>query len=219
MGIIRCKYYSAWKLSQSNLVLCGLAYNGEKNKETGEIVHKFDKMGNYNVRQVELNLNVKTKLQWWNRTVHLWLKYNVYLRIVNIDHPKFKNNHSLASLITFMVSAFWHGFYPIYYIFFFQIFILEQVFGMMEKINLFDTLEKSNPLIKFAFWFYGMNNCDSMGIVFALVSLKNGLQFLLNVYFLPLIIIAGSYFVMKEVIKRKHRQDRLKNKETAGKEQ
>ena len=54
-----------------------------------------------------------------------------------------------AALIVFMVSAFWHGFYPIYYLFFFQFYILEQISGMLEKLNFFEKFNNANFLVKF----------------------------------------------------------------------
>jgi hypothetical protein len=54
-----------------------------------------------------------------------------------------------AALIVFMISAFWHGFYPIYYLFFFQFYILEQASGMLEKLKFFDYFNNCNLLVKF----------------------------------------------------------------------
>ena len=48
-----------------------------------------------------------------------------------------------------MVSAFWHGFYAIYYLFFFQFYILEQISGMLEKIKFFDSFSYGNIFVKF----------------------------------------------------------------------
>lgn len=67
------------------------------------------------------------------------------MRLINLEHKAFKNNKAIASLATFMISAFWHGFYPNYYIFFFQFYVLEQVSDILErKLNLFERAEKMN---------------------------------------------------------------------------
>lgn len=47
--------------------------------------------------------------------IHLWLKHYVYNRvIIPGKRPGLKEN-----MATFIVSAFWHGFYPFYYVMFF----------------------------------------------------------------------------------------------------
>ena len=54
--------------------------------------------------------------------IHIWLKNYIYLRTLKPGQkPGFMNN-----MATFVVSAFWHGFYPFYYImFFFAAFLVE----------------------------------------------------------------------------------------------
>jgi len=44
----------------------------------------------------------------WNHTVHNWLKNHVQERI--------EVKGTAKTVIVMMVSAFWHGFYPMYYI-------------------------------------------------------------------------------------------------------
>ena len=47
--------------------------------------------------------------------IHLWLKFYVYNRtLVPNQKPGFMSN-----MAVFFVSAFWHGFYPFYYVMFF----------------------------------------------------------------------------------------------------
>jgi lysophospholipid acyltransferase len=47
--------------------------------------------------------------------IHIWLKHYIYNRtLAKGQKPGLINN-----LATFIVSAFWHGFYPFYYVMFF----------------------------------------------------------------------------------------------------
>src|SRR5690606_34783768 len=80
MVVLRGTYYSVWKLSQASLNLCGLSYTKKTSKE-GEITESCDKVDNCNLEKIELNLNPRTRIQYWNRTVHLWLKYHLFLRL------------------------------------------------------------------------------------------------------------------------------------------
>ena len=62
-------------------------------------------------------------LRWWNHQVHLWLKFYVQERLVTPgQRPSFA-----VSMSTFLMSAFWHGFYPCYYLTFFFAAILAEV--------------------------------------------------------------------------------------------
>jgi lysophospholipid acyltransferase len=47
----------------------------------------------------------------------------VYLRL--LDNKKRGGNNVFAALVSFMVSAIWHGFYPGFYSFFIGAFILD----------------------------------------------------------------------------------------------
>lgn len=59
---------------------------------------------------VELAENMKMLTENWNKYTHLWLKRAVYSRI---DDGKNKN---FASFATYLISGFWHGFKPGYYL-------------------------------------------------------------------------------------------------------
>mmetsp|Transcript_32713 Transcript_32713/g.28986 ORF Transcript_32713/g.28986 Transcript_32713/m.28986 type:complete len:92 (+) Transcript_32713:209-484(+) len=50
----------------------------------------------------------------WNHQTAVWLRFYVFERVKVIPSVA-----SYSTLITFLVSAFWHGFYPMYYIAFF----------------------------------------------------------------------------------------------------
>jgi hypothetical protein len=63
--------------------------------------------------------------------------------LIGIEKKPFNNNRGLASLITCMVSACWQGFYPVYYIFFFLFFLMEQSCTFLEEdYDFFKKMEK-----------------------------------------------------------------------------
>ena len=60
-------------------------------------------------------MNVRELMQNWNMGVQRWLRDYVYMRQVRPDgRPLW-----YANIMTYMVSAMWHGFYPGYYLTFF----------------------------------------------------------------------------------------------------
>jgi lysophospholipid acyltransferase len=58
---------------------------------------------------VETNLDPKNRIASWNIGVAIWLRRTFYCRFEE------KLGKTYSSLFTFLLSAFWHGFYPSYY--------------------------------------------------------------------------------------------------------
>ena len=70
---------------------------------------------NTNLFTQEMSLTVRGKIANWNLGISKWLRLCFYDKFSNIMGMS-KNN---STLLTFIFSAFWHGFYPGYYVSFF----------------------------------------------------------------------------------------------------
>ena len=70
-------------------------------------------MQNVNIRQIELAPNLRVLLAGWNANTAEWLRHSVYNRI---HPPNSKGSTFVATLVTFLISAFWHGYHPGYYL-------------------------------------------------------------------------------------------------------
>ena len=90
----RCKYYAAWSFAEFSLVLAG--YNSES-------------ACNADIFQLETAWNMPSALGQWNKSISYWLKTYVFKR-----GPFTSRTMNMA--LTRFVSAFWHGFYPGYYL-------------------------------------------------------------------------------------------------------
>lgn len=104
-----CLYYVAWKLTDSALTISGISYD-DKTKT-------FDNIQSVGIWNIEFGDSPKTMIDSWNHQTAVWLKHYVYEWCPKKYGPTF---------VTFMVSAFWHGFYPNYYWFFFNAFLLTE---------------------------------------------------------------------------------------------
>lgn len=102
---VRFKYYFGWKIAEGSACMAGFGYNGI-DKATGK--HRWDRVENINVWKYETSQSLRTSSQNWNKTSNLWLRRYVYDRAPT----------SVNLYFTYLVSAFWHGFYPGYYLFF-----------------------------------------------------------------------------------------------------
>jgi lysophospholipid acyltransferase len=116
----RFQYYSAWLFTDGTVIASGLGYNG-KDPKTGS--HRFDRIISINVLALEFASSPNIMITHWNHMIHIWLKHYIYLRTLKVGQkPGVLNN-----MATFLVSAFWHGFYPFYYIMFFFAGLLGEV--------------------------------------------------------------------------------------------
>jgi lysophospholipid acyltransferase len=102
------KYYGVWSLSEGACILSGIGYNGIDPK-SGRA--KWDRLTNIKPIEIETAQNTRAFLGFWNINTNLWLRNYMYLRVT----PKGQKPGFQATLATFVTSAFWHGFYPGYY--------------------------------------------------------------------------------------------------------
>jgi hypothetical protein len=117
---IRIKYYFGWKLAEMSFLSCGMSFMLVKEKQEEETsdgkvlvverqVVRWSRFSNVNAILCEFPENVREQVGNWNTRVGDWLRLYVYMRAPKGVDP---------TLQTYVVSAFWHGFYPGYYHFF-----------------------------------------------------------------------------------------------------
>lgn len=111
VSVIGCRfsYYFAWKMAEGSIVLSGF---GAKEGENGEV--SWDRLSNVKVLVVEKAESWQECMLGWNMRTSHWLRHYCYNRLTSLGHGKF-----VATMGTFMLSAFWHGFYAGYYVTFF----------------------------------------------------------------------------------------------------
>lgn len=105
----RLPYYGVWSLTEGSCILSGLGYNGI-DPVTGGVL--WDRLCNVNPWGVESAQNTRAYLGNWNINTNNWLRNYIFLRVT----PKGKKPGFRATTATFIASAFWHGFYPGYYL-------------------------------------------------------------------------------------------------------
>ena len=107
MSFTRFKYYFAWKSAEAanNLWYAGFqGYDEKTGKEKG-----WENSCNASIPEIEAGSSLQVCTNKWNQKTANWLMRYIYIR----------TNGSLNQLVTtYGISAFWHGFYPGYYLFF-----------------------------------------------------------------------------------------------------
>ncbi|KAJ2520627.1 Lysophospholipid acyltransferase [Coemansia sp. RSA 2049] len=115
----RAAFYTAWKMSEGACVVAGLGFDGIDNGAA-----RWLDISNVHVRGVELGSSLKTMIDSWNIGTNTWLRHHVYLRILQLSSSRRDTAAAAAAAsatataagVTFLVSAWWHGFYPGYYL-------------------------------------------------------------------------------------------------------
>ena len=121
--------------------------------------------------------------------MHLWLKFYIMARLT----PVGKRPGAFENMATFIVSAFWHGFYPFYYVMFFFAAVLSEVAKDIFKSRyLFRFIPAAlRPFVANFASFLCMNY---LGILQSALTFHNGGQFLLATWGLvpvSLLLIMG----------------------------
>jgi len=104
--VVRQKYYFAWKNAEgaNNIWYAGFEGFDDEGNPKG-----WDICNNVNIWSFETAPNLQTLSREWNRRTSTWLNRYCYIR----------TNGNLVAV--YSLSAFWHGFYPGYYMFFLSV--------------------------------------------------------------------------------------------------
>ncbi|KAA6386192.1 MAG: lysophospholipid acyltransferase [Streblomastix strix] len=95
----RLRYYCAWCLTCSAMILCGAGYDG----------HSWEGSANIHPYDMELASKPRDFIARWNSGTQRFLKYYIYFR--GPTNPKTGLTAPFMQYVTFIVSALWHGWY------------------------------------------------------------------------------------------------------------
>jgi len=193
-SLCRLRYYFAWYLSECGFIACGMGYNGLS--KSGSALWN----AGTNARPItcELGMNMREITGEWNACISDWLKNYVYLRVV----PEGKKPQLSHSIITYMVSAFWHGFYPGYYVFF-VLCAFQTEFGKEARrrfrhhfVNADGTDKPTKIIYDVLGWAFSISNISFGGGAFLVLSWDRAISFWSSVYFIPAIACVVGFFVI-----------------------
>ncbi|CAG8617313.1 4076_t:CDS:2 [Paraglomus brasilianum] len=167
----RFQYYIVWLLAEGACILVGLGFNGYDDK--GKPL--WDRVSNIDIVAYETANNLKSFAESWNMNTNKWLKNYVYLRLV----PPGKKPSFFSTFATFATSAFWHGFYPGYYLMFMSSALLQSLHRNVRRkirpIFLHTRYASYKPLYDFVGWFIMQSMISHLAVSFVLLSLRNTL--------------------------------------------
>ena len=205
---VRARYYSGWLLSYSTLIFSGIAYTEKKDKDN-KIIKTLEKGCYGSIVTCEWTINPLRSIRDWNSPTHLWLKYSIYTRTINIKRKPFENNWALASFLTFISSAIWHGFYLTYYITFVLLYFYQSSAIVFDQIGLYDWIYKTKFLMPLASILNGLA-FETLGIFFFNLYWDKAKIGAKNMRYFPVIYIMGLFVISKfiKVPKKKKRNSK-----------
>lgn len=116
---LRWRYYFIWLLAESINNCAGLGFSGYDKKG----VAKWNLISNINIWDIEMATNMRSISIHWNAISGLWLRRCVYERM-----------SYAPTLATYTVSAWWHGFYPGYYLCFIYFGIITEAARKIRRL-------------------------------------------------------------------------------------
>lgn len=191
----KCKFYVAFIMSESICRASGITFERLHNEKNADFVDSFDKIINVKVKECEINATARGFFKNWNISVHNYLKRYIYFR----NSPK-GTSSAKGQMLTFLVSALWHGFYPCYYVVFFHFGIgifIEIQFENIIKLYKSSYLEYFIRKLNFVGFFLIGNYC--VGIVEAL-DYPVMLEFMNSLHFIPTLLVIVVCFINQVAI-------------------
>lgn len=184
---IRAKYYFGWLLSEGSSIISGFGYHPIKKNWRGS--------ANVDWFSFETAQSVRVGSRAWNQRTQTWLEECVYHR----------TNGSL--LATYFVSAFWHGFYPGYYLFFLSVPLATTINRLAFK-RLRPRFMNPDKTPKGSKWLYDLASMvatslimNYLAAVFQALSWENAVTVWTSWYFGGHVVMILMYIVLTFVIK------------------
>ncbi len=171
-------YYFAFCNTTRVVIASGFGYNG---MDKATVLPRWDKMLLVRLKDVEMAKFPMIVLQNWNNSTHLWLKYYISARLTEPSKlATFWHN-----LITYMVSAFWRGFYPVYYITFLIGMLIVEVVKDLYKARklMFYRLIPSSMLRHFFANIFSIVCLNYIGNIFSALTYENADKLMSHTYF------------------------------------
>jgi len=180
-------YYAPWCFTTGAIQASGFGYNG---RDPRHFFHRWDKVVGVYWYELETCTSPIEMLRYWNHQIHLWLKYYVSARLAEYG----KRPTAAMNFVTFLVSAFWHGFYPFYYVVFFFAAMATEANKDVFKSRILFKQFIPGFLRNFVANQVSFLILNYLGVAFAALTFERGLYFMGGTrYFVPILL---TVFVM-----------------------
>lgn len=142
--------------------------------------------------EMETANSVNDITKYWNHQIHLWLKNYVQQRVVKPGtRAGMKEN-----LLVFMTSAFWHGFYPFYYVMFLFSYLFAEITKDVYRSRI---LVQWIPYpVRYAItWFFTYMIMNYLAMGFNQLTFEKGGNFLKSTHYFGYIFIIVVFTLLR----------------------
>ena len=181
----RWMYFSMFSLQEAGLIGSGIGWNGVKDG-----ANDWNKLPCIIIKEVEFSNSPIGAMKGWNHSIHLWLNRYVQDRLVKVGQKVSLRE----TIIVFLVSAFWHGFYPFYYVMFFYSGIFVELAKEVYRMRILFRWIPA-PLDFWLPWACTMLTLNYFGVSFNQLTFEKGALFAQGTYYwvwllLPVLLAA-----------------------------
>ena len=197
---IKCFIYGFFQLIYGIFMTTGIAYyepitlinlKGGPDYE----LDLSDKKGHCgSILKSDLGYNIGDAINNFNRSIHIYLKYCVYIRILFLPHSWIKN-YFIAAIFVFLFAALWCGIYVGLYFFFIAACIIYQFHFNLELFGFYDWLDNANIVLKIIFTIFVQYILSMIFNMMFLYQIKMTWCYLRNYYYTPFLIVLVLYLI------------------------
>ncbi|XP_065897965.1 lysophospholipid acyltransferase 6-like [Dysidea avara] len=178
---IRGRYYFGWLIVDSVCNSAGLGFNGYNKLGYAQ----WDLVTGMDIWAFEFGTSLRTVINGWNVMTTHWLRRVCYERVKFMD----------PTLASFILSAWWHGFYPAFYLMFVTLAL--NLMAARKMRRLLHHHFQSPPIVKQIYdvltWFIAIMSTDIASFSIMILTLEGTLQHFGYYYYInvivPLVII------------------------------
>lgn len=150
-------------------------------KYSYETVHNIQEYGS------EFKPLIRDGIRSWNKTVQFWLAIFIYKQL-----PFSKN---IRMLVTMLISSFWHGVNPGYYLC-----LMSAPLFLMAEVQMEKGFRKGTPFIlriifDWLWWVFKMQAFAYMGMAFILLQIDKTFYYWKSIYFVGHLLVIALYFI------------------------
>ena len=197
---IKCFIYGFFQLIYGIFMTTGIAYyepvtlinlKGGPDYE----LDLSDKKGHCgSILKSDLGYNIGDAINNFNRSIHIYLKYCVYIRILFLPNSWIKN-YFIAAIFVFIFAALWCGIYFGIYFFFGAVCIIYQFHFNLELFGFYDWLDNANIALKIIMTIFVQYILSMIFNMLFLYQVQMTLCYLRNYYYTPFLIVVVLYLI------------------------
>ncbi|RVE62900.1 hypothetical protein OJAV_G00160490 [Oryzias javanicus] len=217
--VFRMRFFAAWCGAEAGCITAGLGCYAEKtlSKPGGgptvnyspdpntEEKYDFKTIQNIDCYNTDFCVKVRHGMRYWNMTVQWWLHHYIY------PNAPFKS-YTLRAGWTMLISAYWHGLHPGYYLSFLTIPLCIAAESAMEASVRSKLGPGGQNIFDWVHWFLKMRAYDYMCMGFVLLSASDTVNYWMSIYFI-IHIIAVSCIVVGRALGGGKREGRRGDRE------